>query len=273
MTQASASVALTLASLAGLLPPAFAAPAPSGWRITNSLGASVNRLGAQNDVEASWTRGRIAVGFGHALSPAFTRAHGWLEVTPVRAATLRVGLAPSAYFGTFDGLMGFQSLDDDYGDDARRGRRPGAKPGTAVLLYAAPTLRMAAGPLVAVASASLERWHSSADAPVFYEPSRDALLDTRGGTLVSTSSMLLVRGKRADGGDLAAGFVHKLTHVPDASANDAQRVGVVAVRAFGGRRFGLRQPRLSANVVYALRDRFRQGELGAAAAVGFRVGR
>jgi hypothetical protein len=271
MKNALGTVGVVVGSLLAAVA-ASAGPASDGWRVTNAFAGSVNRLGLQNDLELSWRRGPLAAGVAHVLSPAYTRVHGWAEVTPVRAATLRVGAAPSGYFGTFDSLMGFQSLDDDFGDDARERRASTAGPGTAILLYVQPTLRMAAGPVAAVASASLEQWHArSRGTPVFYEPSRDALVRTGGGRLLSTSAALVVRRPRAQGGELSVGVLHKRTVVPDARGNDAQRAGAFVTRAFGGRRFGLREPRVSVAVLHALQDRYREGQLGAAASLGFRL--
>lgn len=267
-----ASIAVVLGSLPPAATPAEQLP-PGTWRVRESLGAAVNPAALQNEVEASKRRGRVAVGVGHVASPAYTRVHGWVEITPVRAASLRLGAMPSVYFGTFHSLLGFESAQDDYSDEARRARAPAAEAGTALCLYAAPTVRVAAGPLLAVASASLERWSASTGESFFYEPSRDALLDASGGRmLTTTSSTLALRRPRGDGGELLAGVVHRLTHLSGASGNDAQRVGVVATRSFGAGRFGGREPRLSATVLYALQDRFRKGQVAVAASVGFRVG-
>ena len=273
MEKASRALAVVLGLLLAPAVGATTASAEDGRRWTNVLGASVNRAGVQNDLELSWTRGKAAAGVAHVLSPAFTRVHLWAEVTPVRVATLRIGAAPSGYFGTFKSLMGFQALDDDFGDDARERRASLAGPGTALLLYAQPTLRMKVGPVAAVASASIERWHASGGDPVFYEPSRDALVRSDGGTLVSTSAALLALRPRANGGELAFGLLHKTTRVPDASLNDAQRVGAFVSRSFGGRRFGLREPRVSLALLHALEDRNLEGQLGAGASIGFRLGR
>jgi hypothetical protein len=270
MANALGTVGVVVGSLLAAVA-ASAGPASDGWRVTNAFAGSVNRLGLQNDLELSWRRGRAAAGVAHVMSPAFTRLHCWAEVTPVRAATLRIGAAPSGYFGTFKSLMGFERLDDDYGDDARERRASTASPGTAIVLYAQPTLRMAAGPVAAVASASIEQWHARSGTAVFYEPSRDALVRSDGGRLLSTSAALVLRRPRANGGELSAGLLHKMTLVPDARGNDAQRAGVFMTRAFGGRRLGLREPRVSVAVLHALKDRYREGQLGAAASVGFRV--
>ena len=270
MKNANGTVAVVLGVLLAPVV-ASAGPTPGRWRVTNVLGASVNRAGVQNDLELSWTRGRAAAGVAHVMSPAFTRVHLWAEVTPARVATLRVGAAPSGYFGTFKSLMGFQALEDDFGDEARDRRASTAGPGTAIVFYAQPTLRIAAGPVAAVASASLEQWHARSGTPAFYEPSRDALVRSDGGRLLATSAVLVVRRPRANGGELAAGLLHKMTVVPGARGNDAQRAGVFMTRAFGGRRFGLREPRVSVAVLHAVQDRFREGQVGAAASLGFRL--
>jgi hypothetical protein len=124
---------------------------------------------------------------------------------------------------------------------------------------------------VAVASADFEWWRSSAPGPFFYEPSRDVLLRASGDGVVATQGLLLRQHEMSAGGALAVGLIHNLTYVYDAPENKVQRLGVVAIRQFAGRRIGLRDPRIVGCVLYYLNDRSKKGQLGAALGISFKL--
>jgi hypothetical protein len=259
------------------------APAEPGRRreLSETLAASVNNLGLQNVLELSWRRplsasrnpllsgAHTAFGVSHTLTPSYTRVGAWAQVSPLSVLDLRVGVEPTAYFGTFHSLMSFDSYGDSFTNDARD-QRGGAGFGTAGRVYLSPTLKMKAGPVVAVAGADFEWWRSDARGPLFYEPARDTLLKASGDQLLSTSSVLLYERALGPRGQLAGGLIHQLTYVYAAPANKIQRLGVLVVRQFGARRFGLRRPRLLATVGYYLDDPSKKHQVSAAIALGFK---
>jgi hypothetical protein len=77
----------------------------------------------------------------------------------------------------------------------------------------------------------------------------------------------------ASGQTLQAGFHHEFQRVRDAPQNDVQRVGPLVVWGMGGRRFGLRDPALIANLYYYLEDPYKRHEPGATVGLRFGVGR
>jgi hypothetical protein len=250
-----------------------------------SLGASVNNLGLQNVVDVSWRWGlssspsvlrrdaHVALGLSHTLTPSYTRLGAWAELSPLSILDIRVGLEPTAYFGTFHSLMSFDRYTDAFDNDSRDARPGKWGFGTAGRVYVSPTLKMKVGAVVAVASADFEWWRSSAPGPFFYEPSRDILLRASGDRMLATQGLLLHQREMAAGGTLAFGLIHNLTYVYDAPENKVQKLGAVAIRQFAGRRFGLRDPRIGGYVSYYLNDRSKKGQIGAALGISFKVGR
>jgi len=249
--------------------------------LREQIGASVNNLGLQNSLDFSWrwplssspnpllSDAHLTLGLSHALSPPHTRLGAWAEFSPLSVLDLRVGIEPGVYFGTFNSLMSFNSYSDPFSNDARDKRGGGAF-GTAGRLYASPTLKMKAGPVVAAASADFEWWKSDAAGPLFYEPARDTLLKTRGDRLLNTSSVLLYQRGLGPSGMFSAGLIHQLTYVRNAPANKIQRLGVLVVREFGAKRFGLPHPSLVGMLAQYLDDPSKKHQLGAALALAFK---
>ena len=175
----------------------------------------------------------------------------------------------SETLGTFHALMSFDAYGDSFSSDSLGQRGVGGF-GTAGRIYLSPTLKMKAGPVVAVASADFEWWKSDAQGPLFYEPARDTLLKASGDQLLNTSSVLLYRYDLGRRGQLTAGLIHQMTYVYAAPANQIQRLGVLVIRQFGARRFGLSHPRLLATVAYYLDDPSKKHTVSAAVALGFK---
>ncbi len=256
---------------------------PKAWHreLHGQLGASLNNLGLQSSFELSWTRplstskspllsdSHVALGISHALTPSYTRLGVWAELSPLSVLDLRLGAEPTVYFGTFHSLMSFDSFSDPFDNDSRD-KRGGAGFGTASRVYLSPTLKMRAGPLVAAASADFEWWKSSASGPLFYEPARDTLLKANGNGLMATSSVLLYQRGLGPDGILSAGLIHQLTYVRDAPANKIQRLGVLVVREFGAKRFGLPHPSLVGMLAYYADDPSKKHQLSAALALAFK---
>ncbi len=249
--------------------------------LREQIGASVNNLGLQNSLDLSWrwplsassnpllSDAHLTLGLTHALTPSYTRVGAWAELSPLSVLDLRVGMEPAVYFGTFNSLMSFNSYSDPFNNDARD-KRGGAAFGTAGRVYVSPTLKMKAGPLLAAASADFEWWKSDAAGPLFYEPARDTLLKTKGDRLLSTSSVLLYQRVLGPDGILSTGLIHQLTYVRDAPANKIQRLGVLVVREFGAKRFGLPHPSLVAMLAYYLDDPSKKHQMSAALALAFK---
>lgn len=248
--------------------------------LREQIGASVNNLGLQNSLDVSWrwplssssnpllSDAHLTLGLSHALSPSYTRVGAWAEFSPLSVLDLRVGIEPAVYFGTFHSLLSFNSYSDNFSNDARD--KLGGAFGTAGRVYASPTLKMKAGPIVAAASADFEWWKSDAAGPLFYEPARDTLLKTKGDRLLNTSSVLLYQRGLGPDGTLSAGLIHQLTYVQDAPANKIQRLGVLVVREFGAKRFGLPHPSLVGMLAQYLDDPSKKHQITAALALAFK---
>ncbi|HUF25243.1 MAG TPA: hypothetical protein VMN81_14010 [Vicinamibacterales bacterium] len=253
--------------------------AEPGRSITGQAGASINNPGVQTTLEVSWLRplsssthpllsgAHVAAGAIHTLTPAQTRVGGWVQYAPLSIVEIRAGVDPSVYFGTFNSLQGFDGYDEAFDSDARKGRA-GAEPGFGLRTYVAPTLKMRAGPFVASAGAELEWWRASAEREFFYEPTRDTLLKSGGDRIIRTTAVVMYR-RALDSGSLAIGPIHTTSRVPDARHNDVRKAGVLAVREYDGRRFGLPRPKLTLMAGRYLADPSKDGQWTAAVAIGF----
>ena len=250
--------------------------------LDESLGFSVNKLGLQHVFDLRWVwpmtssrssllaNAHASAGISHSITPSYTRLGAWVEIAPLSILDLRAGAEPGAYFGTFGSLMSFSSYADRFDDAARDARKVEARPGSGSRLYVSPTLKMKVGQFVAASSADLEWWRSSAAGPLYYEPARDTLLKVGGDRLLTMSSVVLRQHDFAGRGRLSYGLGHYLTYVFDAPANRSQRIGVIVVRQFGPKRFGLHAPRIGSQVSYYLSDPSRKGQL--TASLGLSIG-
>ena len=269
-------------SLVALVTPLLAeenAPGPTR-ELRQTVAASVNNLGLYNGFELSlrWPLSasksalkkdaHFSVGLSQTATPAYARLGLWLELSPLSVLDVRAGVEPAFYFGTFSSLASFASYGDSFDDDARRGR---AAAGFAGRIYISPTVKMRLGRFVAASSADFERWKSNARGPLFYEPARDTLLRTSGDSMLTASSVLLREAAFTTGGKLSYGFIHQLTYVDNAPRNRVQRLGLISVREWEGKRFGLKRPKIVGHVSYYLNDRSKKGQLGAAVAVSFNL--
>jgi hypothetical protein len=203
-------------------------------------------------------------------TPALGRLGGWVEVAPVSVLTVRAGLEPAAYFGTFNALKSFGAYSEPFDNESKDAKE--RKAGTGMRSYLAPSVQGRAGPVVARVSAEFEHWRSSAAGPVFYEPTRDTLLASGGAWLLNSASAVMYQRDDCEGGFLSAGVIHHMTRVFDAPGNQAQRLGVLAIREFGTPRLRVPRLRLTATVWRYLDDPSKQEQWGAAAAIGFRTG-
>ena len=253
--------------------------APTTHQIRNTVGASMNNAGLQNQMELTWRTpttasenplmrdAHIAFGVTNAVSPSYARGGAWFEVAPASVAALRVGVEPTAYFGTFNSLMPFTSASTPFDNDSRDARKGEAGRGAAMRLYASPTLRFKAGPVAAQSSLDLEWWHASAG-PYFYEPGRDTLLDSSGGKLLSGTTVVLFQRERGDH-TTSIGALHKLTRVADAPQNRMTQLGVLVSRDYSAHRFGLSRPSVILAVAKNLDHPSRQGQATAMLGVSF----
>jgi len=277
---------LILAALVGGVVPASAtaqtasgngAPTAAPRReVREQIGASVNNLGLQNTVEIAWTwsvsesrnplfsDAHVSAGVTHGLTPGQTRLGGWLEYAPLSIVSVRAGVDPTAYFGTFNSLMSFDRHTDPF-SKSDRDARGGAKAGTGMRAYVTPAVRMKTGPIVASASADFEWWRSSASGALFYEPTRDTLLASRGDRLVNTTTVAMCQPAAT----LSIGGIHTLTYVFDAPGNRIQKLGAIAVKEFQASLFHLPRPRVTLAVARYLDDPSKERQWTAAMAIGF----
>ncbi len=248
------------------------APRRSGSVVDESLGASYNQLGLQHVLGVRWTRSlfhspspllqdaHLAGGLTHTLTPSYMRAGAWLEMAPLSVFSVRAGIEPGTYFGTFSSLRSYNSYDSCLASGCGSARRPGS----GARLSVSPTARLRLGAFAAASTATLEWWWSSAAGPFFYEPSRDTLLRSSGDRLFTVSTVLVRRVPQGGGGELTYGVSHDITEVFAAPApNRSQRIGVVVARRLASRRLGLPSPTIGLRVGYYLGDPRRKGQLSA----------
>lgn len=259
---------------------------PEGFRreMRSGIGASFEPLGVQNVFDVAWTRpltrsshpllsrAHVSFGLSQRLTPAYDRLNLWLEFAPLSILDLRVGLEPGAYFGTFNSLLYFPDATTRFDDDARKARRDEASAGFSGRVFAASTLKVRVGPLVARAKAELEWWRARDRGAYFYEPSRDTLVPSTGAALVVGEAVLLHETRMAGGRSLLVGPLYELTWVEATPENRKQDAGVAAVFHLGRRALGLREPALSSKVFYYLEHPFRRHEVGAQVSLTFAIG-
>ena len=278
--RAAGVLTLTTALLAPSPASAQQPPAETVRELRGQLGASINNAGLQNTLELSWMRGisrsthpllsgaQVGGGVVHALTPTQMRLGAWFQYSPLSVLDIRAGFDPSVYFGTFNSLQGFDSYADPFDTDTRKARG-GGKAGYSTRLYVSSTLKMKAGPIVASATGDLESWRSNASSAYFYEPTRDTLLKTRRDGLGAMSAVLMYQHGMGEG-TFSVGALYAGSRVFDApESNSVEKLGAIAIREFGGERFGLPRPRLTLVVARYLEDPSKQGEWTAAAAIGF----
>ena len=256
------------------------APAPAHREIRGQVGASINNAGLQNTLEVSWIKplstsrhpllsgAHVATGITNVLTPTQVKIGGWIEYSPLSVLDLRAGVDPSAYFGTFDSLMGFGSYHEPFDPDSRKARG-GAAAGTSTRAYLSPTLKWKAGPVVGSSTADFEWWRASGDSLFFYEPTRDTVLRAKGDRLLNTTNVLMYQWA-GSASPLSVGALHTLAQVSGAPENRIQKLGVIAIKEFASSHYGLPRPRVTIVVARYLEDPFKQDQWTAAIAVGFR---
>ncbi len=281
-TPASVVISLALAALSAATP---AGAAPPQREVRNTLGAMVNVIGLENNLDVVWTwklsesknpllsDAHLALGLTDTLSPAYNRVAAWVELSPLSILDLRAGVEPTVYFGLFNSLQDFASYDAPFDEKTRKDTNSLSYFGTARRLYVAPTVKMRFGRVVAFSGAEVEWWKASGDGPYFYEPARDVLLKSDGDRLVRTSSALLYTQPFSGEKKLMIGPLHQLIDVSGARANRVQRLGVMAVYELGPRWLGLRHATLITQTAYYLDDRFKRHEPWALVALRFHLGR
>lgn len=251
--------------------------------VRGQLGASVNNLGLQNTLEVSWKRplttstnplladAHLSAGVVTVMTPALGRLGGWVEFAPLSVLTIRAGTEPGAYFGTFNALKSFDAYTEPFDDEAKDAKD--RKTGIGMRSYVTPSVQFRVGPVVALVSGEFEHWRSSADGPLFYEPTRDTLLKSSGDWLLNSTSVAMYRHDYGPGGFMSTGLVHNMTRVFDAPDNQVHRLGVIAIREFASPHLRLPHLRLTATIWRYLDDPSKRNEWGAAAAIGFRAGK
>jgi hypothetical protein len=261
------------ATLALLFFGGLARPGSAAEReLRGSLGLQANPLGLRAEVEANWkwslsrsthplVKGaHVSVGISDQISPASNQTQVWLQVSPLAILDIRAGATGVAYFGTFGNLVGFGGYDSDFRDATRKARNNEAVSRVGRRFHLSPALKFRSGRFSARASADFESWNVK-DAPgtVFYEPNRATLLNSRGDSLVSGSTVLLLDVSRNRSGSLRIGVLHDYMKVWDAPQNTRQRMGALGLIKLGQRRFGGRDPMVSMAVLKYLEVPNRSG--------------
>jgi hypothetical protein len=254
---------------------------PPRRALLETFGGSVNNLGVQQTLEASWTwdlgpsshpllsDAHLALGVTNHLSPAYTRVGAWAAWAPLSVLELRVGAEPVYYFGIVGSLIGFPTQSAVFDEDARRALRPQAVAQGGMRLFVAPTLKARVGRVVASATVDVERWNVDGPNTFFYEPFRDTLLASHGDSLWRTSTVLLMEANGQGGRKLLAGLHHEFMRVRRVPENDMHRLGPLAVWTLADEQFGVQSPTVIVNVYYYLEDTYKRHEPGASIGVRF----
>jgi len=205
----------------------------------------------------------VSFGSQAVVSPSFARLGFWAQYAPLSILTLRIGAEPSQFFGTFDSIMTFDRQDAAFDNDTRR-ERGGAAAGRMLRLYATPTVRIRAWRIVALASADIERWYSSAPGPWFFEPVRDTLLEPNGSDVAVSRAVVMYEHVTAAGTRLGLGGLHTLQEVDRRALNKVQRAGAIGTLQSDGRWRFLNRPTMTVTVARYLDDPSKDGGIYAA---------
>ena len=98
------------------------------------------------------------------------------------------------------------------------------------------------------------------------------MLDASGDRLTTLTSAVLYEHPLTTG-RLTAGLTHSRMRVRGRSLNEIQRLGVVAVRQYGGRLLSFDRPSVTLRVARYLNDPSKQGGWTASTAIGFSLHR
>jgi hypothetical protein len=282
---ACAALGLTLAPAAAQTSPGRA-PSPAGPIRSSALtfGGSLNPPGLLARAPFQWrwrtttssspilSDAHVAVGVTPELSPSYTRLDAWVEAAPLSIFSVRAGIVPTYYFGTFGSLVSFADYRGPFDWKAIQARAGDARAAAALRMYANPTLQVRVGRVAAASSGILERWRADVPGPLFYEVYRDTLIAAAGGT-VGFVSNVAVYEVPAGAGKVSAGALHDLTYVFAFPGNRIQRIGPVVMYEAGWSWLGIRRPRFILNVGYYLQDPSKKGQGYYLAAVTVPLGR
>jgi hypothetical protein len=262
-------------------------PAPASGPVrssTLSLGGSLNPPGLLARAQFQWrwrtttssspilSDAHISAGVTPELSPSYTRLDAWVEAAPLSIFSVRAGIQPAYYFGTFGSLVSFASYRESFDWKAIQARADEARAAAALRIYVNPTLQVRIGRVAAASSGILERWRADVPGPLFYEVYRDTLIAAAGGT-VGFVSNVAVYEIPAGAGKVSAGALHDLTYVYAFPGNRIQRIGPVVMYEAGWSRLGIRHPTFIVNVGYYLNDPNKKGQGYYLAAVTVPLGR
>ena len=263
------------------IPAAEGGAAAPAREVRHQLGAAVNNAGLQAVTELAWRwpsgasahplrRGaHTAVGVVHVLTPSMDRVGGWLQWAPLSILSVRAGVEPAVYFGTFHSVQTFPGYDAPFDADTRSTGAAGRR-AVGLRSYVSPAIQARIGPVAFRTTADVEWWRVGLAGPRYYEPARDTLLATRGDALLNMTSVAMYQHERPGGGTSAGGVLHHLMRVFDAPQNRVQRLGLIGVHEFSGRPLQLPPLTLTATAWRYLDDPSKRDEWGAAASLGVR---
>lgn len=249
--------------------------------VRQQVGAAINNAGLQAVTELAWRwpsgrsghplrRGaHTALGVVHVLTPSMDRVGGWMQWAPLSILSVRAGVEPALYFGTFHSVQTFPGYDAPFDADTRSAGVAGRR-AIGLRSYVSPAFQARLGPVAVRTTADVEWWRVNLAGPRYYEPARDALLATRGDALLNMTSVVLYQHERLAGGSSAAGVLHHLMRVFDAPQNRVQRLGLIGMHEFAGRPLRLPHLTVTATAWRYLDDPSKRDEWGAAASLGVR---
>ena len=263
----AAALLLALASGAA----AQAAPARRGFYLDQSIQAAYNPLGAQLVTKLFyrlplsdrggilWESTKLDLGLENSLSPAFDFLGLYLDLEPIAFFDLTLAARLAGYHDALG--YGFRELggyEDEYDADSLGELAGGSEAG--LFLSAAPTLKLAFGPLALSNTLRINYFRAGDGEGYFYEAVGNCVLEKSGFELYNDAYAVALLG-----GGLMAGLNHSLLYVPGSGYRSSCLKAVAAVDAPLSGRLSL-YAALAAGLY--LEDRYLEGEARVAGQAG-----
>jgi len=205
---------------------------PLGLSTFLRLGYQVPLLGPQENVLLQRTYAAL-----HAitwLTPAYARGGVRFDIQPLAIFSLVASYELVGYFGSFDALQSFDSINEDFSDDGLKARTAQSYPTTGGCLTLEPNLQARIGPLTVVSTTDFVYNHMRlrGQDPLFFDLFYDMLLPNEG-WLVSNETQLIYGPATGFAAGLRYGIYHAFLPDSAVTGNEARAREITPIQFLG----------------------------------------